>query len=287
MKGIILAGGLGTRLYPITSAISKQLLPVYDKPMIYYPLSNLMQAGIRDILIISTKEDLPRIEKALGDGSDFGVRLSYIPQESPAGIAQSFILGEKFIGDSSVCLILGDNIFYSPVFSAQVAKACKLKDGAIVFGYRVSDPERYGVVEFENDGTVKQILEKPKNYVSNYAVTGLYFYDNTVVQKAKQLKPSARGELEISDIQNLYLQEKKLSVAILEQGTAWLDAGTFESLLEASHYVQVMEKRQGIKIACPEEIAFNQGWITHSDLVKRISKLKSNSYVDYLHRLIS
>lgn len=285
MKGIILAGGSGTRLYPLTLSISKQLLPVYDKPMIYYPISVLMQAGIKDILIISTPEDTPRMEKALGNGANFGINLSYAVQEKPEGIAQSFIVGEEFIKDSPVCLILGDNIFYGSSLADQLKNAGKLTDGAIVFGYRVSDPERYGVVDFDSNGKVKAVIEKPKSYVSNYAVTGLYFYDNSVVQKAKSIKPSARGELEITDIQNLYLKEDKLKVEILEQGTAWLDAGTFDSLMEAAQYVQVIEKRQGIKIACLEEIAIANNWITKDFIKSRLKSPAKNSYFEYLEKL--
>ncbi len=286
MKGIILAGGLGTRLYPLTSSISKQLLPVYDKPMIYYPMANLMQAGIKDILVISTPWDTPLISKALGDGSDFGINLSYEVQNKPEGIAQSFIIAEKFIGDSSVCLILGDNIFYGPTFADQVLMATKITKGARIFGYRVSDPERYGVIDFDNHGKICRIIEKPKQFVSNFAVTGLYFYDNTVVQKAKQINPSARRELEITDIQNLYIQEGTLDATLLEYGEAWLDAGTFDSLLEASLYVQVIEKRQGVKISCPEEIALSKGWISKEFLEKKLGTLKKNEYTEYLSHLL-
>ncbi len=285
MKGIILAGGSGTRLYPLTISVSKQLLPVYDKPMIYYPIAVLMQAGIKDILIISTPEDTPRMQKALGNGKNFGINLSYKIQESPNGIAQSFILAEEFIGHSSVCLILGDNIFYGNGFEKQIRNASKLTSGGVVFGYRVSDPERYGVVDLDEDGNVRSIVEKPKEFISNYAVTGLYFYDNTVIEKSKTLKPSARGELEITDIHNLYLDEEELKVEILEQGTAWLDAGTFDSLLDASHYVQVIEKRQGIKIACLEEIALSNGWISRDFLRSTLPKQSKNSYFDYLWKL--
>jgi glucose-1-phosphate thymidylyltransferase len=286
MKGIILAGGSGTRLYPLTTSINKQLLPVYDKPMIYYPLSVLMEAGISDILIISTEQDTPKIEKTLGDGSDFGIKLSYLVQKNPDGIAQAFILAEKFIEDSSVCLILGDNIFYGGNMHAQIREAATIKQGAIVFGYKVSDPERYGVIDFDDNGIATKIVEKPKEFISNYAVTGLYFYDNTVIEKAKSLKPSARGELEITDIQNLYLIENNLKVKILEQGTAWLDAGTFDSLLEASQYVQVIEKRQGVKIACLEEISLLNGWISKDQLLSKIPDPKKNSYTKYIYDLI-
>ncbi len=285
MKGIVLAGGSGTRLYPITISVSKQLLPVYDKPMIYYPISVLMQAGIQDILIISTPEDTPKMQKALGNGKNFGINLSYKIQESPDGIAQSFIIAEEFIAESSVCLILGDNIFYGSTFEKQIKNAFALKNGGVIFGYRVSDPQRYGVVDLDEDGKVRSIVEKPKEFISNYAVTGLYFYDNTVVEKAKTLKPSARGELEITDIHNLYLDEQKLRLEILEHGTAWLDAGTFESLLDASHYVQVIEKRQGIKIACLEEIALANGWISRDFLHSSLPTKSKNSYFDYLLKL--
>jgi glucose-1-phosphate thymidylyltransferase len=287
MKGIILAGGSGTRLYPLTSFTTKQLLPVYDKPMIYYPLSVLMQAGIKDILIISTKDDTPRIEKTLGDGSDFGIKLSYLIQEKPEGIAQSFIIAEEFIGNSNVSLILGDNIFYGSSMTQQLIDAAKLQNGAIVFGYKVSDPERYGVIDFDDNGVATKVVEKPKEFISNYAVTGLYFYDNTVIEKAKSLKPSARGELEITDIQNLYLKDGNLKVKVLELGTAWLDAGTFDSLLDASQYVQVIEKRQGIKIACLEEIALSNGWITKEKILSKIKDPKKNSYTNYIYNLIT
>lgn len=286
MKGIILAGGSGTRLYPINTGCIKQLLPVYDKPMIYYPLSVLMEAGIKDILIISTPEDTPRIEKALGSGQDFGINLSYEAQEKPNGIAESFIIGEKFIGNNPVCLILGDNIFYGANFSSQVRDAGGMTSGGIVFGYKVSDPERYGIVEFDAQNNVKQIVEKPKHFISSYAITGLYFFDSSVVEKAKSMKPSARGELEITEIQNLYLAENKLKVNIIEQGTAWLDAGTFDSLLDASLYVQVIEKRQGIKIACLEEIAYKNGWIGPEKILPKIKDPNKNSYTKYLASLL-
>jgi len=287
MKGIILAGGSGTRLYPLTKSITKQLLPVYDKPMIYYPLSVLMLAGIRDILIITTPEDLPRIKKSLGDGSDFGINLQYAEQEKPNGIAESFLIGEKFIGNDSVCLILGDNIFYGPDFTALVKQSAVNIEGAVIFGYKVSDPERYGVIDFDEKGKIKAIIEKPKVHISNYAVTGLYFYDNTVIEKARQLVPSARGELEITDIQNLYLAEDKLEVKLCPIGNAWLDAGTYDSLLEAAHYVQVIEKRQGIKIACLEEIALKNGWINSTHILEQLKMHGKNSYDEYLKSLLS
>ncbi len=285
MKGIILAGGSGTRLYPLTLSVSKQLLPVYDKPMIYYPLSVLMEAGIREILIISTPEDTPKIRKSLGDGSNFGVSISYAVQNRPEGIAQSFLIAAEFIKDSPVCLILGDNIFHGDNLQEKIKRASKLKEGALVFGYRVSDPERYGVVVFDDALNVKSVIEKPKEYISSYAITGLYFYDDTVVTKAKTLTPSARGELEITDIQNLYLAENKLKVDLLDTGTAWLDAGTFDSLMEAAQYVQVIEKRQGRKIACLEEIALSHGWITKEHIIGLPSGGYKNSYSEYIRRL--
>ncbi len=286
MKGIILAGGSGTRLYPLTLSVSKQLLPVYDKPMIYYPLSILMQAGIREVMIISTPEDTSKMEKSLGDGSNFGISITYAVQEKPEGIAQSFLIAENFIADSPVCLILGDNIFHGDNLEQKIKRASKLEEGGLVFGYRVSDPERYGVVVFDDLLNVQSVIEKPKEYISSYAVTGLYFYDSTVVSKAKALTPSARGELEITDIQNLYLSENKLKVDILDSGTAWLDAGTFDSLMEASQYVQVIEKRQGRKIACLEEIAFTRGWITKEHIIGLSSIGYKNSYSEYLKKLI-
>lgn len=286
MKGIILAGGSGTRLYPLTLSVSKQLLPVYDKPMIYYPLSVLMQAGIRDIMIISTPEDTPKMERSLGDGSNFGISITYAIQEKPKGIAQSFLIAENFIANSPVCLILGDNIFHGDNLEQKIKRASKLEEGALVFGYRVSDPERYGVVVFDDLLNVQSVVEKPKEYISSYAITGLYFYDSTVVSKARTLSPSARGELEITDIQNLYLSENKLKVDILDSGMAWLDAGTFDSLMEASQYVQIIEKRQGRKIACLEEIAFTHGWITKDNIIELSSIGYKNSYSEYLKKLI-
>lgn len=284
-KGIILAGGSGTRLYPITMGTSKQLLPIYDKPMIYYPLSVLMLAGINDILVISTPEDLPNFEKLLGDGKEIGVKLSYKVQPSPDGLAQAFILGEEFIGNDDVCLILGDNIYYGQGFSEKLKRASEQQVGATVFGYYVNDPERFGVVEFDNSGKALSIEEKPERPKSNYAVTGLYFYDNQVVEIAKNIKPSHRGELEITDVNNVYLQQGGLNVELLGRGFAWLDTGTHDSLIEASQFVQTIEHRQGLKVACLEEIAFNNGWITVDELKERGEFFKKTGYGQYLLKL--
>lgn len=282
MKGIILAGGAGTRLYPITQAISKQILPVYDKPMIYYPLSVLMLAGLRDILIISTPSDIPLYQRLFGDGKQLGLNIQYVVQPSPDGLAQAFILGEEFIGNDSACLVLGDNIFYGQGFSGILRESANQKEGATVFGYWVNDPQRYGVAEFNKDGKVISLEEKPDKPKSNYAVTGLYFYGNDVVAKAKSLKPSKRGELEITDLNRLYLNEGKLGVKLLGRGMAWLDTGTHESLLQASNFVQTIESRQGLKIACIEEIAFKNGFIDKAQLLKLAEPMAKNQYGQYL-----
>jgi glucose-1-phosphate thymidylyltransferase len=285
MKGIILAGGSGTRLYPITSTISKQILPVYDKPMIYYPLSVLMLAGIREILIISSPRDLPGFRNLLGDGSLLGMKFSYTEQPSPDGLAQAFILGEEFIGDDSVCMILGDNIFYGHGFGDILLNTAELKNGACVFGYYVTDPERYGVVEFDKNRKVISLEEKPLKPKSNYAVTGLYFYDNSVVKKAKSLKPSGRGELEITDLNRVYLDEGTLEIKLMGRGMAWLDTGTYESLLQAANFIATLEQRQGLKASCIEEIAFKRGFISKSQLLKLAEPIKKSQYGMYLLRI--
>lgn len=288
MKGMVLAGGSGTRLYPITKGVSKQLLPIFDKPMIFYPISVLMLAGIREILIISTPHDLPGFQRLLGDGSDYGVKFEYAEQPSPDGLAQAFIIGEKFIGNDSACLVLGDNIFYGQSFSKMLTEAVRTAEEekkGTVFGYYVSDPERYGVAEFSENGDVISIEEKPQNPKSNYAVVGLYFYPNKVVEVAKNIKPSARGELEITTVNQRFLEDKELKVQLLGRGFAWLDTGTHDSLSEASTFIEVIEKRQGLKVACLEEIAFRNGWITKEDLLRLAEPMKKNQYGQHLIRL--
>ena len=287
MKGIILAGGSGTRLYPLTKAISKQILPIYDKPMIYYPLSVLMLANIRDILIISTPTDIHLFENLLSDGKSLGISIKYKVQPSPDGLAQAFLLGEEFIAGESCCLVLGDNIFYGYNFSKLLIEASGIQTGATVFGYYVNDPERYGVAEFDDDGKVLSIEEKPKSPKSNYAVTGLYFYDNTVVEKAKKVKPSSRGELEITDLNKIYLEENTLTVKLLGRGMAWLDTGTHQSMLQASNFVESIEERQGLKVACLEEIAFRKGYITKEQVIELAKPLLKNQYGRYLMKVVT
>lgn len=285
MKGIVLAGGSGTRLYPITKSISKQIIPVYDKPMIYYPLSVLMLSGIREILIISTPQDIHLYERLFEDGSAYGLKIQYAVQPSPDGLAQAFIIGEKFIGNDSVCMVLGDNIFYGYNFSSQLLDAAQITDGAVVFGYYVNDPERYGVAEFDQTGKVLSLEEKPEVPKSNYAVTGLYFYGNDVIEKAKGLKPSKRGELEITDLNRLYLEEERLSVKLLGRGMAWLDTGTHDSLLEASNFISTIENRQGLKVACIEEIAYRMKYIGREQLLALAEPLQKNHYGQYLIKI--
>jgi glucose-1-phosphate thymidylyltransferase len=285
MKGIVLAGGSGTRLYPITKSISKQIIPVYDKPMIYYPLSVLMLAGIKEILIISTPQDIHLYENLLGNGEDLGIKLVYAIQPSPDGLAQAFIIGEEFIGDDNVCMVLGDNIFYGFDLSRTLREAATLEDGAIIFGYYVNDPERYGVAEFDSTGKVLSLEEKPSEPKSNYAVTGLYFYSNDVVEKSKNLKPSKRGELEITDLNRIYLEEDRLSLKMMGRGMAWLDTGTHDSLLEASNFIATIENRQGLKVACLEEIAFRYGYIDKVQLLKLAEPLRKNHYGEYLVKI--
>ncbi len=287
MKGIVLAGGAGTRLHPMTISISKQIIPVYDKPMIYYPLSTLMLAGIREVLIISTPQDIGLYERLFGDGSQLGMDIQYKIQPSPDGLAQAFVLGEEFIGDDSVCLVLGDNIFYGQGFGSVLQDAAKLEDGAMIFGYYVNDPERYGVAEFDSNKKVIDLEEKPQKPKSNYAVTGLYFYSNDVVEKAKKLKPSKRGEYEITDLNNIFLKEDRLQIQLLGRGFAWLDTGTPESLLQASNFIETIETRQGLKASCIEEIAFKRGFINRQQFISLIEPLKKSQYGQYLQKILN
>lgn len=286
MKGIILAGGSGTRLYPVTIGVSKQLLPVYDKPMIYYPLSVLMLSGIREILIITTPEDKKSFQKLLGDGSAFGIKLNYAEQAKPEGLAQAFLIGEEFIGEESVCLVLGDNIFFGQGFSPKLKKVVQENKGATIFGYQVMDPERFGVVQFDNDFNALTIEEKPTNPKSNWAVTGLYFYDNSVIEMAKKIAPSERGELEITTLNEMYLKEGRLRVELLGRGFAWLDTGTHDSLIEAGSFVETVQKRQGLMVACPEEIAWRNGWLNDEEIFARAKMLSKNHYGNYLLRIL-
>jgi len=285
-KGIILAGGAGSRLHPLTLAVSKQLLPIYDKPMIYYPLSALMLTGITDVLVISTPQDLPQFQRLLGDGSQWGISFTYAEQPKPEGLAQAFLIGEKFIGNSPACLVLGDNVFYGTGLVEQLRQADQQKDGATVFAYHVREPERYGVVEFDKNYNVMSLEEKPNKPKSNFAVTGLYFYDNNVIEVARSIKPSPRGEFEITDVNKAYLRSKNIRVQILGRGTAWLDTGTFESLVQATNFIETVENRQGLKVACPEEIAWRSGFISSADLERQAQKLGKNDYSRYLKELL-